>query len=315
MPGENFSRRVARAAAVGGGRTYHRQTPFGWYVLLLAICVGGVGLIAYSRYERLHPTAAASNTSNVPPTKADLWKVGLALDICGKSSYLPATAGVQALSTNGHGVVTIEPGLATDPTLYSGAKATLQAFLLPQNVILGSARLQLPGKSPTTATPTTSSTTTTSTTSTSTTSTTAASSSTTSTTKPGSSTTTTSTTVPAPKPIIYTNGQTCHGKKAIVQVMEWASPSAKHGHLVAKASTLRFKNGQLITIAFVPKGATIPKPGSASKIAAYLLSNPAALAPPSIASSTTLPVTVPTTTPATTSTTAGSSTTTTTSKG
>jgi hypothetical protein len=274
--------------------------------MLLAICVGGVGLIAYSRYERLHPAAAASHShSNVPPTKANLWNVGLALDICGKTKYLPASTGAsQAFTTDGHGVVTIEPGLASNPALYSGANATLQAFLLPQSVILSPTRLELPGKSPASTTTTTAPTTTT---------TAKGGSSTTSTTKPGSSTTTTTTTVPAPKPKVYTDGQSCEGKKGFVQVMVWDSPSAKHGHLVSHVSTLRFKDGQLITIAFLPKGAPIPKPGSASKIAAFLLSNPAGVAPANIAAgtSTTVPLTVPTT--SVTTTTSGS--TTSTSKG
>ncbi|MDA8039657.1 MAG: hypothetical protein M0Z69_10965, partial [Actinomycetota bacterium] len=66
MPGDNFSRRVARAAAVGGGRTYRSQAPRGWFALLLAICLGGVALVAYSSYQRTVPPPAAVKKPQVP---------------------------------------------------------------------------------------------------------------------------------------------------------------------------------------------------------------------------------------------------------
>jgi hypothetical protein len=281
--------------------------------MLLAICVGGVGLIVYSRYERLHPAASAAHTAaTVPPTKANLWEVGLEVDICGKINQIPASTGSQAFSTNGHGVVTIEPGLATTPALYSGKNANLQAFLLPLSVLLSPTRLELPGKSPTTTTTTTSPSTTTAPTKPSTTTSSGASSTTSST-----STSTTTTTTPAPKPKIYSNGASCDGGKGTVQVKEWKSPSAKTGSLVTNAAGLRFRDGQLITIAFLPKGAAIPKPRSAAKIAAFLLSNPGGVAPANVApvTSSTLPITSTTTSGTATTTTTGSASTSTTAPG
>jgi hypothetical protein len=315
---DNFSRRVARAAAVGGsGRSYRNHTPLGWSVLLLVICLGGVSLVAYSRYERLHATpSAASKQSTEPPTTANLWKVGLVLDICGKVEHLPATtaAGV-GITTNGRGIVTVEPGLATAPALYSGKNATLGNFLSSEGVVLTANTLQIP-RTPAKSRSSSTTTSTSSTTSTSTTTTTTAKSGSTTTTTSGTTTTTT-TTLP-PKPITYVNGQACEGGKGIVQVKEWASPSAKAGRLVKSPTTLRLRDGQLITIAFAPRTATIPKPPNAKKIADFLVSNPGGVAPASVASGATSTTTTSTTLPAgqkgsTTTTTSSAGTTTTTS--
>jgi hypothetical protein len=306
VPGENFSRRVARAAAVGGGggRSYRGQTPLTWYAVLLSICLVGTGLIAYSRYERTNPTVAAPKAV-VPPTKANLWQVGLDAYICGKVHNLQApTIQGEPFSTNGHGVVSIEPGLSSDPAAYSGKNATLNMFLLSADVILTDTSLVLPGHVKTTPTTTTTTTTTsaksttTSTTRASTTTTTSSKGTTTSSTP---STSTTTTTLPAPKAKTYKNGQSCEGKPGVVEVEVWSSPSAKTGTIITKdASSLRFKDGQLIVLAFVPKGTSIPKPTSASTINEFLLSNPTGAAP----------ATTPTTTPAVTPTTAAGSTTT-----
>lgn len=59
----------------------------------------------------------------------------------------------------------------------------------------------------------------------------------------------------------YHNGDKCGTKPGEVQVKVWNSTSDKTGHLVTgNPADLLLKNGQLITIAFVPKGADIPQP-------------------------------------------------------
>lgn len=269
----------------------------GWYAILLVICLGGFSLIAYSRYELTHPAVKAA-AAQVPPTKNNLWEVGLDLDLCGKISQLPASSdAAQAYTTNGDGVVSIEPARATTPSLYTGTHATLNAFLISDDLFLQATSIQLP--TPTTTTTTSSTSSTTSTTAASTTTSTTASSST------SSTSSTTTTTVPVVKPKVFHNGDLCHGKVGYVQVEVWKSPSAKTGTVLTKdPGALRFRNGQLITIAFVPKHTSIPKPTSASQISAFLLSNPSGLVP-SVASSATS-----TTAVSATSTTAGSSSTT-----
>ena len=57
------------------------------------------------------------------------------------------------------------------------------------------------------------------------------------------------------------NGDKCGSKPGYVQVKVWDSPTAKTGHLLpGNPADLRLKNGQLITVAFVPKGTDVPKP-------------------------------------------------------
>lgn len=108
----------------------------------------------------------------------------------------------------------------------------------------------------------------------------------------------------------YTNGQTCEGKPGQVEVMTWSNPTATKGTLATgNPADLLLENGQLITVAFLPKGSSIPKPPGTVVTALFNAMNAAAQA----STSTTAPstsVTVPATT-ATTAATSGSTTTTT----
>jgi hypothetical protein len=60
---------------------------------------------------------------------------------------------------------------------------------------------------------------------------------------------------------LYRNGDTCGTKAGILQVKTWANPTSQNGTLYSgSAPDLLLTDGQLITVAFVPKGTTIPKP-------------------------------------------------------
>ncbi|HKH89112.1 MAG TPA: hypothetical protein VKA05_09810 [Acidimicrobiales bacterium] len=313
MPGENFSRRVARAAAAGGGRSYRAQTPVTWYLVLLLVCLLGVSLVTYSRYEREHPPPSVA-AKQTPPTSTDEWQAAVAVDICG--TFVPSALPVDAIPTDplaaiGNYVVRIEPGLSPDPAAFVGAKADLGGFLSIEGAEITPIILSVPGKPVPVPTTTTSSTTTTTTpagkTTTSSSTTTTTSPTTTSTTKAGkptstsstsststSTTTTTIATRPGP-PRVYKNGKDCGTKPGQVEVETWSSPTAKTGHMVpaAQASTLRFTNGQLITIAFLPKGVTIPRPPAVARqaVATFLIEDPSGFA----STTTTIPIAVSTT--------------------
>ncbi|MGH9169320.1 MAG: hypothetical protein ACRD0Z_00350 [Acidimicrobiales bacterium] len=339
MPRENFSRRVARAAAVGSGRSYRQQTPLTWYLTVLVIVLLGVSLIAYSRYERIHPLPKVAAKAT-PPTAGDEWVAAVATDDCGKlsDSLLPETSlPDEAFSNSSNGIVVIAPGNnPTDPTAYEGDKATLGAYLSTNSITLTSLLLSVPGKVvPVTTTTTTTtvakgkstttsstSTTTSSTTTTTTTqpksagSTTSSSSTSTSTT---SSTTTTTTPTKTLPPTVLKTGTKCPagtpmaGKTGVLEAEAWPSPTAKSGTVyTSDIGAVRFVNGQLITIALLPKGVAIPQPPVAARkdIQDFLIENPTATAPTSTTS--TIPSTVATTTttigPATTSSTAAATT-------
>ena len=59
----------------------------------------------------------------------------------------------------------------------------------------------------------------------------------------------------------YHNGDKCGSKPGTVQVKVWDTPTSVTGHILSgNPGDLLLENGQLITVAFVPNGANIPKP-------------------------------------------------------
>jgi hypothetical protein len=208
MASNSTGKWVERAATTGGGRTYRGQMPVNWYASLAVICIVGLLLVAFSRYERTHATASSSG----PPTTSQTWYAALGIDICGKvEPNLPANKAGTGLVANGDGVLTIAPKTSAD----SGANATLGKFVSGyKGLELSSSSLQYPGKS------------------------------------------------------TMTNGDVCAkgtpdaGKPGVVIVVSWSSFESKgHGTETSGApQDLKFANGQLITMAFVPATATVPKP-------------------------------------------------------
>ena len=59
---------VERAATTGGGRTYRGQMPVNWYASLAVICIVGLLLIGFSRYQRTHQTASSAGPPTTPQT-------------------------------------------------------------------------------------------------------------------------------------------------------------------------------------------------------------------------------------------------------
>lgn len=231
---------VARAAATGGGRTYRGQRPVKWYASLVLICLLGVSMIVYSRYERQHPTST-------PPTVGTVWFSAISFDVCGTLQpdlpANPAGSTPTGIDTTGSGVIRIAPTTSAQ----AGANATLGAFVdsYPGLVLTPSA-LRLPKKA------------------------------------------------------IHHNGDTCAsgtpdaGKSANVAVRTWSNFTAQGSNVSGDPTSVRLGDGQLLTVAFVPNGASIPKPSS-DTVAAMQASIQEAASP-----STTTPATVPATTTPTT---------------
>jgi len=246
---------VARAGATGGGRTYRGQMPVKWYTSLVLICVLGLALVVYSRYELQHPAAPT------PPAVGTHWYQALAFDVCGKlQPHLPANpnaakAPIPGIRTDGDGVIQVAPTTSSD----AGDNATLARFVVHYpGMVLSPSALKVPGHAR------------------------------------------------------YVNGAACPsgtpdaGKKGQVAIKVWQSftgPSSNRPTISTNPTDVKLADGQLITVAFVPSGATssIPKP-DASAIT-NLLNDRAG------AGSTS--TTVPTSVPSSTSTTAAGATTTT----
>ena len=55
-----------------------------WYGSLVLICLLGVALVVYSRYERQHPAAATQ------PAIGTHWYAALGFDVCGTVAAQPA---------------------------------------------------------------------------------------------------------------------------------------------------------------------------------------------------------------------------------
>jgi hypothetical protein len=249
---------VARAGATGGGRTYRGHRPVRWYGALVLIVLLGTALIAYSRYERQHPSAGAQ------PTIGAHWFQALAFDICGTiQPNLPANpneaSAAPGLHTAGDGVIEVSPTKSSD----AGANATLGKFVSEYpKLALSPTSVRLPGRS------------------------------------------------------THRNGDSCPsgtpdaGKKGQLRVKVWPSftpPGSNNPFFPSDPTTQKLADGQLITIAFVPSTASIPKPPAA--VVSAMLQDRATAAQSS--SSTTLPTSTPSTTaPSSSSTTPSPSTTT-----
>jgi len=249
---------VERAATTGGGRTYRGQMPVNWYASLLLICIVGLGLIGFSRYQNTHRAVSSAG----PPTTSQVWHAALGIDVCGTmepdlaASTNTATTG---LTANGNGVLTIAPKNSSE----SGANATLGKFVSGyKGLELSASSLRYPGKT------------------------------------------------------LYTNGDVCPkgspdaGKPGVVIVDTWPNPEStgKGTETSGDPQNLLLANAQLITMAFVPATANVPKP-PASAITALLTSltssSGATTATTAPVTSTTAPVTS-TTAPVTTTTAAKS---------
>jgi len=201
--GRSVGRLVSRAARTGGGRaSYRRNTPWNWWISMGLIVLVGITLVTYSRYERLHPAAAAPK-DNTPPTLSDHWFEAYSYDICGTvEPPLPAPSTLSGITTKGDGVIHVAPLTASD----TGKNATLGKFVSSVGLKLSETSLTYQGKT-------------------------------------------------------YNNGDKCQGQPGIVEVETWPNAGSSKGQLVTgNPSDLRLANGQLITIAFLARGTTIPKP-------------------------------------------------------
>jgi hypothetical protein len=141
MRGGSASRRVARAAAAGGGKVRGTRVPIGWYTTLAVVVVLGIAVVAFSRYERQHPVAAHV----VQPAVGTRWADGFAFDVCGKLLPNPPrdpSGTVAGIYTDGDGVIHVDPHSKAD----AGHHATLGKFVsLYPGMVLGPAELRYPG--------------------------------------------------------------------------------------------------------------------------------------------------------------------------
>lgn len=134
------SKKVARAAGTGGGRTHRGRTPWTYYSVIAVIVVLGILGTWASRDRRLAQINSAGGTA---PTVGTVWNEGYAVDECGK--FAPAITHAkdpEGITTgNGDGIIHIHPTVKAA----AGKNATLGKFADAAGMKLNAATLQLPG--------------------------------------------------------------------------------------------------------------------------------------------------------------------------
>lgn len=134
------NKKVARAAGIGGGRTYRRNTPWGYFGIIALILVLGVVGTWSSRDRRLAQISQAGTTQ--APAVGTVWNEGYAVYACG-TFLKPITS-----SAKGQGIYTSQPGIIhIDPTVddAAGKNATLGKFASTVGMTLNAAELKVPG--------------------------------------------------------------------------------------------------------------------------------------------------------------------------
>jgi hypothetical protein len=143
------SKKVARAAGIGGGRTNRGRIPWGYYgVIALVVILGLMGTV-FSRDRRLSQIA---NKGGTPPTVGTVWHEGYGVYECNKFAAPIVHA------DNPHGITTgTPPGQKPDPATLgiikiapnsksvAGKNATLGVFASAVGMKLNAAELQMPG--------------------------------------------------------------------------------------------------------------------------------------------------------------------------
>ena len=134
------SKKVARAAGIGGGRIRRRQTPWSYFgIIALIVLLGVVGTVV-SRDRRI---SQINNAGDTAPKVGDVWNEGYAVYACGK--FLPAVStkspDPQGITTRTAGIIDIAPTTKAA----AGKNATLGKFADAVGMKLNAAALQVPG--------------------------------------------------------------------------------------------------------------------------------------------------------------------------
>lgn len=207
----SIGKQVARAASTGGGRTSRGELPLGFYGGLALICILGVLVVGYSRYELQHPVSKPV----VHPVIGDNWNFAFGVYDC--KSFLPNLPSIKvpanaSFTTTGNGIINLSPKVAAD----EGKGATLGKFASQYKGLKFNANsVVYPGKG------------------------------------------------------TISQGASCNGKPTQLETSVWSSILDTHPKIYtgSPAKVAITSNDELITIGFVPKGAALPKPASASQLA------------------------------------------------
>lgn len=140
MARASSSKKVARAAGTGGGRTNRGRIPWTYYgAVALVVVLGLVGTIT-SKDRRDNEITGNGNSA---PAVGTVWNEAIAFYQCGKfaPNVKKATSDPYGLTTQGDGIMHISPTTKSA----AGKNATLGKWASANGVKLTAAQLQLPG--------------------------------------------------------------------------------------------------------------------------------------------------------------------------
>ncbi|MDQ1402001.1 MAG: hypothetical protein QOG03_317 [Actinomycetota bacterium] len=130
------SKKVARAASTGGGRTNRGRTPVLYYGALFIIAALGFTGIAVSR-------GAGKANAKVPPTTADHWHAAFGFYFCDQFAAAPGdkAGDLYGIHTHADGLIHIHPFSSRT----TGKNATLGAIITDIGGTLSETRVGIPG--------------------------------------------------------------------------------------------------------------------------------------------------------------------------
>jgi hypothetical protein len=199
------SKKVARAASTGGGRTSRGSRPLGWYAAIALVTILGVAGIVFSRSERRQEFAAGADAS-APVANKDHWHAAYGIYLC--DEFAPALTqerDPKGIHTHGDGIIHIHPFVRSA----AGRNATLSVFADAAGLEISDDAIKIPGGK------------------------------------------------------TFKSGETkCGDKTGIVQVK-----IGERKAITAEVAKVKLSDGDLVTIAFAPKGAELPPPPSAADLA------------------------------------------------
>ena len=138
------SKKVARAAGTGGGRTNRGSTPWAYVGLIALIVVVGAALTFTSRNRdiNLKNSATDQNATVQPTVGGTAWNEGFGVYICDR--FVPAikaASDAEGLTTDGDGIMHIAPKVKAA----AGRNATLGEFARSIGMTITASDIQVPG--------------------------------------------------------------------------------------------------------------------------------------------------------------------------
>lgn len=133
------SKKVARAASTGGGRTARGARPNGWYAAIALVVILGSAVLMVSRSERMD---SASADTSAPVANKDHWHAAYGVYLC--DSFAPAITNERdpkGIHTHGDGIIHIHPFVRSA----AGRNATIDVFAKAVDMTLSDDELEVPG--------------------------------------------------------------------------------------------------------------------------------------------------------------------------